>query len=195
MDIEERLLKNKKTLLGKWFDLLADSYPLETVRLLKKETDQFANPVGHTFRVALGDILEEFLGENSADAMAPLLDKVIRIRAIQDFSPSSSLAFIFGLKKIAGEVLEGEIAAGEVSPQELSDLEERVDGLALFALNVYMRCRENLFEVRMTEVKNRTHRLLQRAQIIAEVPPSEGPAETNYKPAPDSIRSHLDEDL
>ncbi|MGA2403272.1 MAG: RsbRD N-terminal domain-containing protein [Syntrophobacteraceae bacterium] len=177
MDIEKRLLRNKKTLLEKWFDLLAGTYPLETVRLLKKETDQFANPVGHTFRVALGDILEEFLGENSAEAMAPLLDKVIRIRAIQDFSPSSSLAFIFGLKRIAGEVLEGQIAAGEVSLQELSDLDEKVDGLALFAFDVYMRCREDLFQVRMTEVKNRTHRLLQRAQLIAEVPHSERPAD------------------
>ena len=177
MRIEERLLQNKKTLLGKWFDLLAGTYPLETVRMLKKETDQFANPVGHTYRVALGNILDEFLGENSAEAMWPLLDKVIRIRAIQDFSPSSSLAFIFGLKKIARDVLEDEIAAGAVSRQELSDLDDNIDGMALFAFDVYMRCRDNLFEVRMTEVKNRTSRLLKMAQIIAEVPPSERPAD------------------
>ena len=117
------------------------------------------------------------MGENSAEAMWPLLDKVIRIRAIQDFSPSSSLAFIFGLKKIVRDVLEGEIASGEVSRQELSDLDECIDGMALFAFDVYMRCRENLFEVRMTEVKNRTSRLLKMAQIIAEVPPSERPAD------------------
>ena len=164
-------------LLGKWFDLLAGTYPLQTVRMLKKETDQFANPVGHTYRVALGDILEEFLGENNAEAMWPLLDKVIRIRAVQDFSPSGSLAFIFGLKKIVRSVLEGEIASGEVSREELSDLDDSIDGMALFAFDVYMRCRDNLFEVRMTEVKNRTSRLLKMAQIIAEVPSSETPAD------------------
>ncbi len=160
MEIEERLLRHKKTLLGRWFDLLAGSYPLETVGMLKKEVSRFANPVGHTFKVALAEILDEFLGENRAEVMAPLLDKVIRIRAIQDFSPSSSLAFIFGLKTLAGEVLEAEPDSGEVRREDMSDFDDKVDGLALFAFDVYMRCRENLFEVRIAEVKNRTHRLL-----------------------------------
>ena len=168
MAIEQRLLQNKKKLVRQWFDMLAGTYPLETVRLLKKETSQFANPVGHTFLVAIEEILEEFLGQNNAEAMWPLLDKVIRIRAIQDFSPSSSLAFIFGLKTIARELLEQDLASGAVSREELSDFDRKVDGLALCAFDVYMRCRENLFEVRMTEVKNRTHRLLKRAEIIAE---------------------------
>jgi hypothetical protein len=165
MGIEQRLVQNKKRLLRQWFDMLAGTYPLETVRLLKKETNQFANPVGQTFLVAIGEIIDEFFAQNSAEAMAPLLDKVIRIRAIQDFSPSSSLSFIFGLKTIARVVLEEDLAAGVVSREELSDFDRKVDGLALCAFDVYMRCRENLFEVRMTEVKNRTHRLLKRAEI------------------------------
>jgi hypothetical protein len=100
--------------------------------------------------------------------MAPLLDKVIRIRAVQDFSPSSSLAFIFALKTLAREVLEAELASGEVHGVDLSDFDDKVDGLALFAFDVYMRCRENLFEARMTEVKNRTQRLLKLADKGSE---------------------------
>jgi hypothetical protein len=172
MAVEQRLLQNKKTLVRQWFDMLAGSYPLETVRLLKKETNQFANPVGHTFGAAIDEIVDEFLGQNRAEAMGPLLDKVIRIRAIQDFSPSSSLAFVFGLKTIAAQMLEQDLAAGVVSREQLRDFDRKVDALALSAFDVYMRCRENLFEVRMTEVKNRTHRLLKRAAIISE--PGEG---------------------
>ncbi|MGO9017955.1 MAG: RsbRD N-terminal domain-containing protein [Syntrophobacteraceae bacterium] len=168
MAIEQRLLQKKKRIGRQWFDMLAGTYPLETVRLLKKETNQFANPVGHSFLVAIDEILDEFLGQNSAEAMGPLLDKVIRIRAIQDFSPSSSLAFIFSLKTIALKVLEEDLAAGVVDREELSDFDRKVDALALSAFDVYMRCRENLFEVRMTEVKNRTHRLLKLAEIISE---------------------------
>jgi len=163
MDIEQRLLRSRKILLEIWFDLLAGTYPLDTSRMLQKESSQFANPVGHTFKVALGEILEEFLGENSVEAMAPLLDKVIRIRAVQDFSPSGSLAFIFGLKTLVRQVLEAELASGDVRIGELSDFDDRVDGLALFAFDVYTRCRENLFQARMTEVKNRTRRLLNLA--------------------------------
>jgi hypothetical protein len=165
MAIEQRLLQNKKRLVRQLFDMLAGTYPLQTVRLLKKETNQFANPVGHTFLVAIDEIVDEFLGRNSVEAMGPLLDKLIRIRAIQDFSPSSSLAFIFGLKTIALEVLEEDLAAGAVSREELSDFERKVDALALSAFDVYMRCRENLFEVRINEIKNRTNRLLKRAEI------------------------------
>ena len=168
MDIEKRLLRSKKALLRKWFDLLAGAYPAEMSNMLKQQSSQFANPVGHTFKVALGEILDEFLGENSMEAMAPLLDKVIRIRAVQDFSPSSSLAFIFALKTLAREVLEAELASGEVHGVDLSDFDDKVDGLALFAFDVYMRCRENLFEARMTEVKNRTQRLLKLADKGSE---------------------------
>jgi hypothetical protein len=167
MAIEQHLLKHKKRLAGRWFDLLAASYPAETVRLLKKETNQFANPVGHTFFVAIGEIIDEFLGQNSPQALTSMLDKMIRIRAVQDFSPSSSLEFIFDLKTIAREILEEETAAGTVSGEELSGFDRKVDGLALLAFDVYARCRQDLFEVRMNELKNRTNRLLKRAEIIA----------------------------
>jgi hypothetical protein len=168
MGIEQYLLSHKKDLARQWFDLLAASYPLETVRLLKKETNQFANPVGHTFHTAIDEILDEFLGQNNAKALWPLFDKIIRIRAVQDFSPSSSLAFIFDFKRIARGVLEKEIAAGAVNGEELSGFDLKVDGLAMLAFDVYTRCRQDLFEVRMNELKNRTNRLLKRAEIIAE---------------------------
>ncbi len=168
MAIEQHLLKHKKKLARQWFDLLAASYPLETVRLLKKETSQFANPVGHTFLAAIDEILDEFLGRNDMQTLRPMLDRVIRIRAIQDFSPSSALAFIFDLKKIARRELEEETAAGAVSREDLSGFDLKVDGLAMLAFDVYMSCREDLFEVRMNELKNRTNRLLKRAGMIAE---------------------------
>ncbi len=173
MNIEKQLLTKKKIFFSKWFDLLVNTYPSETVRLLKKESNQFANPVGNTFSVALGEILDEFLGENSAEKMSSLLDRIIRIRAVQDFSPSSSLAFIFGLKPLAREVLQAELTGGQISQDDLFEFDAKVDGLALFAFDVYTRCRQNLFDVRMREVKDRTHRLLQRAQIIGELPSQE----------------------
>jgi hypothetical protein len=117
--------------------------------------------------VAIGEIIDEFLGQNSPQALTSMLDKMIRIRAVQDFSPSSSLEFIFDLKTIAREILEEETAAGTVSGEELSGFDRKVDGLALLAFDVYARCRQDLFEVRMNELKNRTNRLLKRAEIIA----------------------------
>lgn len=175
--IDTILLSKKKLVLQKWFDLLVNTYPIETVRMLKKESNQFANPVGHTFSHALGEIFDEFFQENDLEKMTALLDRIIRIRAVQDFAPSGALAFIFSLKQIAREFLQAEITEGQVNNEDLSEFDERVDGLALLAFDVYARCRENLFEVRIGEIKSRTHRLLQRAELIAEVPPEKPEAE------------------
>lgn len=64
------------------------------------------------------------------------------------------------MKMLARRVLEEELAGGLIDHEELSDFDRKVEALALLAFDVYMRCRENLFEVRMTELKNRTNRLL-----------------------------------
>jgi len=172
MRLEELLLARKKPLHQSWFDILLGTYPPETVRQLKKETNQFANPVGHTFFNALGEILDEFLQENRLEKMSPLLDRIIRIRAVQEFNPSNALAFVFLLKRIAREQLAVEIGEAKVSPVELAEFDEKVDGLVLAAMDVYANCRDTLYEVRIREIKDRTERLLRRAELIAEVPPT-----------------------
>jgi hypothetical protein len=171
MSLESLLLARKKIVHQSWFDILIGTYPPETVRMLKKESNQFANPVGQTFFSALGEIVDEFLKESSAEKISALLDRIIRIRAVQDYPPSMALAFVFLLKRIAREQLAAEITEGRVSAEELSEFDERVDGLALAAMDVYAKCRDTLYEVRIREIKDRTSRLLQRAEIIADLVP------------------------
>ncbi len=170
MNIESLLFPRKKILLQRWFDILVRTYPPETVRMLKKETNQFANPVGHTSLHAMDEILDEFLQENQVEKISPLLDRIIRIRAVQDFAPSQALAFVFLLKDLARELLADEIAEGKASPADLAEFDSRVDGMALAAMDVYSKCRDTLYEVRIKEIKARTNRLLLRAEIIAELP-------------------------
>ena len=166
MGIEQHLRKHQEEISQKWFDLLTSSYPQESVRLLKKESNQFANPVGHTFQAAISEILDEFIGENRAETLTPLLDRVIRVRAVQDFSPSVALAFVFGLKRVAEGALEEELAEGEAGIEDLREFERKVEGLGLLAFDVYVRCRESLFDIKIAEIKRNTRRLLDRAQII-----------------------------
>jgi len=47
--------------------------------------------------------------------------------------------------------------------QELMEFESRIDGLALMAFNIYMQCRETLFDVRVNEIRSRVSRILERA--------------------------------
>ena len=170
MNLESILLKEKSALAQKWFQMIASTYPPETAQLLAREKSQFANPVGHTIRHGIQEVFDELLGGNDPEKIGPLLDKIIRIRAIQDFIPSQAIAFIFLLKRIAREAVQKEGQEKMVPQEEFLAFDAKVDGLALLAFDIYMQCREKLSEVRINEIKNRTHRLLQRANLLAEIP-------------------------
>jgi hypothetical protein len=170
MNLEQFLLSEKRALVTKWFDLVAGTYPPETARLLKKESNQFANPVGHTILHGLSDLFEQFLGGAPKDSLQSSLDGIIRIRAIQDFTPSQAVSFVFLLKRIVADRLQDESLEERYSAEDLLVFYGKVDELALLAFDIYMQCREKLYEVRVNEVKNRTFRLLQRANLLAELP-------------------------
>ena len=79
------------------------------------------------------------------------LDKIIRIRAIQEFSPSQAIGIIPFLKKVVKEELVSEVKEnGNLG--ELNELESRMDKLTLMSFDIYMACREKIFEIRIHEI-------------------------------------------
>lgn len=173
MGLERFLAEDKPALSKAWFDLIIGTYPPETSALLQKDKNQFSNPVGYTVSQGVSGIIDEMLGDFDRDKVLPLLDQMVRIRAIQDFSPAQAVGFVFLLKKIVRNLAEEGIREKTVSPQDVLAFESKIDELALMAFNAYVSCREKLYELRVNEVKNRTFRLLQRANLIAEIPDHE----------------------
>jgi hypothetical protein len=49
--------------------------------------------------------------------------------------------------------------------------------MSLLALDIYMKCREELYELRVNEVKRSVGRLIERANMICGVPEKEGDPE------------------
>ena len=101
MNVEKFLYEKKSTILKKWLDQILDTYPDDAKRFLKEQKDPFANPVGNTISREIQHLYDEFLKGIDPEKMSPILDRIIRIRAIQDFSPSQAVSFIFILKGIA----------------------------------------------------------------------------------------------
>lgn len=157
------LLEKKSAILEKWFDLILETYPQDTSKFLMSQKNRFANPVGHAISQGIEGIFNELIKDEPDSAQVTVfLDNIIRIRAIQDFTPSQALAFIFLLK----EVVRQEFKDLSPDPQEMSVFEFRVDKLALVSFDIYMGCREKLYEVRTNEFKNRAYRLLERANML-----------------------------
>jgi hypothetical protein len=169
MKLETLLSEKGPPILERWLKLTLESYPADTQRFLKKQKDPFANPVRHTISKALENLYEELLKGVDRERISPFLDRIIRIRAVQDFSPSQAIAFVFLLKRVIREVLDKEIREYHLSP-DLLVLESQIDDLALVAFDVYMGCREKIYALSANEARNQVYRLLQKKGLMAEIP-------------------------
>ncbi len=131
-------------ILERWCAATAESYPSLTAQFIVAGVDRFRNPVGYALRENLTVLAGELFGEMDASRIAAALDGILRIRAVQDFTPSQAVGFVFLLKRIVREL---------ASEEDLPALDGRIDRLALAAFDVYMRCREQLGELRVNEAK------------------------------------------
>ena len=108
-------------------------------------------------------------GELEERKTGECLDPVVRIRAIQDFTPAQGLYFIFQLKGILRDEI-GEKALSQGLDEELADFEHKVDILALMAFDIYVSCREKLLELKANEMRKMYGRLLEKSGMLADIP-------------------------
>ncbi len=128
-----------------WIERTFASYAVQIIPFLSGEKDRFRNPAGHVIEESLTTLARELLGAMDDRVIAPAIDALIRLRAVQDFSPSAALRFIFELRPVIAEV------CGEVPRQ----LDSRIDELALMAFDRYMACREQIAALREKELHSR----------------------------------------
>ncbi|WP_054693966.1 RsbRD N-terminal domain-containing protein [Desulfosarcina cetonica] len=95
MNSASLLATKKQAILKSWFQATVDSYPADTARFLKNQKDPFANPVGQTTYRNLEILVDALVTGAGRDAMAAALDPILRIRAVQSFTPSKATGFVF----------------------------------------------------------------------------------------------------
>jgi hypothetical protein len=174
MGLESLLVERKSAILDEWFNSILATYPAETASFLKRKKDRFANPVGSTILAAMQGLLDEILGGGcNPDNISKYLDNIIRIRAVQDFAPSSAVSFVFALKRVIREELAREPQDAALA-EELLAFEGRIDQLSLLAFDVYSQCREKIYEIRVNEIKSASATLFRRATLVCK-PPEQKP--------------------
>jgi hypothetical protein len=145
------LAERKAAILAEWLDQTLASYPQPAGRFLAEEKDRFRNPVGHTLREGLGCLLEELLGGMDPARLHEALERVVRVRAVQDFTPGEALAFLPALKGILRRPPGGPPPEADA----LAELEARIDRVLLLAFDAYVRCREQIAEIKLAEIRRR----------------------------------------
>ena len=105
----EILNKKRAEIVKEWFLVVVETYPAETAKFIKGQKDPFANPVGKAVRNGVEDLFDELVRGLDRDTAGAYLDPMIRIRAIQNFTPSEAVGFVFSLKSIIRKILSEEI--------------------------------------------------------------------------------------
>jgi hypothetical protein len=146
------LLQNETAILERWFDLILETYPADTAVLMRKEKDRFANPVGSTILREIEVLFKKLCEGGRDEKYQASLDTILKIRSVQDFSPSKAVGFIFLLKRAIGEILKNEICK-EPFIDEWMNLQSRIDELALQAFDIYMDCREKICGIRIDQAR------------------------------------------
>lgn len=159
----ELLQKKKNIILDKWREAILASYPPDSGLFLKNQKNQFANPVGYTIEKETAEIIQTLFDGGDIAPLQISLDRLIRIRSVQDFTPSQATHFLFQLKRIIR--LEA-VAESTDDFQMIAALEERIDRLALVAFDIYSRCREQIYDLRLKEIKARAFRILKDSDLV-----------------------------
>lgn len=167
MNLESLLTQKKAAVLERWRDLIVQTYPADASEFLKREKDRFNNPVGYAIARGTEGIYDALIEGSASNVLSSTVDSIIKIRAVQDFSPSRAVAFVFLLKKAIREQLVAEMRENGFSEQLLT-FESKIDELALLTFDSYMRCREKIHDIRVDEVKNGMFKLRERVNLADE---------------------------
>jgi hypothetical protein len=165
MGLIEAIGARQDELARKWATLILGTYPEQTQVVWRSNHDRFANPVGHAIDTATSGLLPLLLEWNDAEAVAKCLDQLVKIRAVQDFSPGQALSFVFLLKKLLRQEFTAELsAAGRL--EELLKFETRIDNLATIAFDLYTAARDQVQRMRVEEVKRAHTNIVRRANLM-----------------------------
>lgn len=165
--LKDLLIGSREQIVEQWLQATLESYPKDSGAFYSREKDPFANPVGQTLAQNLPTVFDGIVGTQSRDDRISALAEIIRIRAIQEFSPAEAVGFVFKLKQI----IKDEVVRSRSKDDSSTELEAfliQIDAAALDAFNAYTECREKLAQVRINEVKRQVSRVFRRRGLIDE---------------------------
>ncbi len=152
----QKLLKEKRSsVLDKWVDAVLNTYSDEAFRIFKNEKNQFANPVGYRVSAGLTALYDAIIDREIENKIPQLFEELVLVRAVQVFSPSQAIYFVFQLKDVVRK--ECEKAGLTDFYKDLLIFYESIDAVALLVFDLYMASRDRLYQVRMKELKSGAH--------------------------------------
>ncbi|MFW6053062.1 MAG: RsbRD N-terminal domain-containing protein [Desulfosalsimonas sp.] len=167
---DEIISANRDRWISKWFEALMRSYPEESAGFFKDTRDPFSNPVGAALEKGIRDLFDVVAADVfDSRAAHDALEPMIKVRSLQEFSPSEALGFIAEIKKI--------IKQDPAAKQQTKTEAERIDRIAdnadralLAAFDIYMDCKKHVYNLRARQARDSVRQLLVKKDLISELP-------------------------
>lgn len=162
MTFRELLIDRQAGLCRRWLDAVLADYGEVTAVRWRRERDPFANPVGHALATGLPEIFRSVAEEGDpSDAARKALEAIVRIRSVQELTPSRAAGFVLPLREVIRSELAAELAGG-AHDEALAAIDRRIERLTFLAFDLYVRIREQVFRLRQEELKRSVASLLRR---------------------------------
>ena len=138
-----------------WLACTLRTYPEQTGRFLSHERDPFRNPVGHMLRAALSELADELFGSFDRTRVTASLGEVVRLRAVQDFTPAEAVEFVTLARHAARGLTETEHP--RLAPDGLEVLNARIDDMVVMAADLFEQCRLELRAIAARAARRRVY--------------------------------------
>lgn len=146
------LAQRKETIVARWTEQTLLGHAEQ--RFLQEERDRFEDPVGHAIKTNLPRLFDALLYGATGETVEPALEAIVRVRAVQEQVASQAVSFVFLFKEIARLELKRHRNVDSTGGA-MASLEARVDRMALHALDLFMKCRERIHDIRANEARRR----------------------------------------
>jgi hypothetical protein len=158
---EDLLEEREHTIVQRWEDAVFSVYPSDSAALFRAQQDPFSNPLGRSVREGTRGLFQTIRDGMDPEKLRAYLDQIVRIRAVQELTPSQALSFVFSLRSIVREVVP-EAQAEARYRKELLALDEKIDEVALAAFEIYASMREEVSRLRIAEVKRQVSWVMEK---------------------------------
>lgn len=161
MDIIKFLNDKRNDIIEKWQNAIIDTYPQPAGKFLHGNKNQFANPIGFTVNKELPNIFQQLITDMNADVLKKSISDIIRIRAVQQFTPNEATSFILLLKTIIKNEIFQFINDKEMI-ESYFKLEGNIDKMMAIAYESYLDMRMIMADIKLDEVKRRNQKMMER---------------------------------
>ncbi|MDD5648744.1 MAG: RsbRD N-terminal domain-containing protein [Dehalococcoidia bacterium] len=152
MNLTSLLLQKKETVLRMWLRVIFEPCGPGNVMPLPAGGDRFTDPVGYTISNNAAHLLNALIKGDDPEASRECLEKIIRIRAVQDLTQSQAVGFMTGLKMVMRSLIMEEVTRHALM-EELNELEKRIDCLGHISDELYVNLKRQIRELAIKETK------------------------------------------